>query len=125
MGAPDKDQKPRYPQVLELPPNLSPAALQTLLNDRIRDLNRLLQGVAFNPAVTDLDMAQFRIVNLADPTDDLDAVNLRTLRRTAGGAAATETPASSGGLDAYTIVFVIPGFPGPDEAVPAFVVGKD
>lgn len=123
---PTDTPKPSYPQILELPPNLTPAQFQTLVSDRIRDLNVLLRGVAFNPAVTDLDMASFRIVNLADPTDDLDGVNLRTLKRFAGakGEAAAGT---STGLDAYAIVFdgTAVGFTQPGEQIPAYVVGRD
>ncbi len=115
---------PSYPQVLEIPPGLTPAQFQLIVSDRIRDLNLLLKGVAFNPGLIDLSMGSFRITNLADPTDDLDAVNLRTLRRGASAPVAQATTASSG-LDAYTIVFNVPGFLGPDELIPAFVVGRD
>lgn len=120
------DAKPKYPEILELPPVLTVTQFQALVNDRIRDLNILLRGVAFNPAVTDLDMANFRIVSLADPTDDLDAVNLRTLRRQGGGSTAVATPAATtSSTGAYTIVFNVPGFLGPDEQIPAYVVGLD
>ncbi len=121
----NETQRPNYPQLLEIPGNLTPAQLAFLVNDRIKDLNELFKRIACNPAVVDLDMANFRIVDLADPTDDLDAVNLRTLRRQGGQAVSSVAASSSGGKDAYTIVYNIPGFLGPDESIPAFVVGKD
>jgi hypothetical protein len=113
-------------QVLELPPNQTLQQLQTLLNDRLRDLNLILNGLMSNPATADLDMANFQIHNLADPSGDLDAVNLRTLKRGAAEAATAPVaaPASSGG-GAYAIVFNVGGFLGPDEQVPAYIVGRD
>lgn len=83
---PSQKDKPIYPQILELPLNLTPAQFQTLVGDRIRDLNLLLRGVGLNPSVTDLSLGSFRITNVADPTDDLDGVNLRTLKRLASQA---------------------------------------
>ncbi len=118
-------QRPNYPQLLEIPPNLTPAQFQTLISDRIRDLNLLFKRVACNPAVIDLAMANFRITGLADPTDDLDAVNLRTLRRQGGGSTQVAATSTATGRGAYTIVYNVPGFLGPDQLIPAFVVGKD
>lgn len=117
-------QRPDYPQLLEIPGNLTAAQLALLVNDRIKDLNLLFKRLACNPAIVDQDMANFRITGLADPTDDLDAVNLRTLRRQGGAAAPEATVTASGGADAYTIVYNVPGFLGPDESIPAFVVGR-
>ncbi len=85
----NQTQRPNFPQLLEIPPGLSPQQFMTLLSDRVRDLNVLLKRLETNPAVLDLAMANFRITGLADPTDDLDAVNLRTLRKM--GATATQT----------------------------------
>ncbi len=87
----NQTQRPSFPQLLEIPPGLSPAQFQTLLSDRIRDLNVLLKKLADNPAVLDLAMANFRITGLADPTDDLDGVNLRTLRRVSAAAQAASS----------------------------------
>lgn len=121
------DDKPKYPEILELPPNLTPAQFQTLVNDRIRDLNILLRGVAYNPALTDLAMANFRITGLADPTDDLDAVNLRTLRRQ--GVPATQQQAvaatTASGTGAYTIVSESNGPLNDGDIALAYVVGLD
>lgn len=114
--------KPNYPQILELPPGLTPAQFQTLVSDRIKDLNLLLRGVEFNPSVTDLDMGSFRITNLADPIEDLDGVNLRTLRRF--GGTTTEAPAvTATGLDAYAMVFDNPGILADGSVSTAYVVG--
>lgn len=118
------DQKPIYPQLLELPPNLTAAQFQQLVADRIRDLNLLIQQFAINPGVVDLSMGSFRITNLADPTDDLDAVNLRTLRRGAAGTVTTPVT-SSGAGGAYAIVSEFSTTLGDGDVAPAYVVGMD
>lgn len=119
-------QRPAYPQILEIPPGLNPAQFMALISDRIKDLNVLIKGLECNPSVVDLAMANFRITGLADPTDDLDAVNLRTLRRQGVPAAATTTPTattSTGG--AYTIVSDTADTLVDGDLAPAYVVGSD
>lgn len=71
----------KRPIILELPPGLTLEQLQTILNDRLRDLNAVLKEYVIAPADQSLDLGTQRIVNLADPKDDLDGVNLRTLQR--------------------------------------------
>jgi hypothetical protein len=114
-------------QVLELPPNQTLQQLQTLINDRLRDLNLILNGLMSNPADADLDMAQFLIHNLADPVADLDGVNLRTLKRgtTAPAAIAPTTAATSTSGGAYTIVSEAAATLGDGDVSPAYVVGLD
>lgn len=73
-------QRPVFPQILDLPTSMTPEQFQSMVKDRIHDLNLLLRMVGFNPALASLSMGNFRITALANPTDDLDAVNLRTLR---------------------------------------------
>lgn len=49
-----------------------------------------MQGYLTNPATVEQDMGTQRIINLADPQNDLDAVNLRSLKKyqqQPGGAA--------------------------------------
>lgn len=119
-------------QIDDLPPGLTLATLQSTLNDRIKNLNLILNGLMTNPATADLDMANFLIHNLADPVGDLDGVNLRTLKRFGGTAAAAVTaaptttpPPSTSGLDAYTIVSENTGLIGSGLFAPAFIVGLD
>ncbi len=110
-------------KILELPPNLPPDRLQELLNDRIREINSLLDTFVESPATAEFDAGLHRILNVADPQKDLDAVNLRTLRK--GAPAATETPAraAKSGLDAYVIVFDDPGAVFDGEPFPPYTVG--
>jgi hypothetical protein len=112
-------------QLIDLPKGLTLAQLETILNDRFRDLNLLLGAFVINPSDVDVSLGGFKITNLADPTDDLDGVNLRTLKRLGAGGATTTATGTATGLDAYTIVFCVPGFLGPNELIPAFVVGLD
>lgn len=119
-------QKPIYPQLLELPPGLTTAQAIALIGDRIRDLNLLIQQFAINPGVVDLSMGSFRITNLADPTDDLDAVNLRTLRRGAGApVSTTSTTTAAASSGAYTIVTEGATTLGDGDVAPAYIVGAD
>lgn len=111
--------------VVELPENLTHAQLVTLLNDRFRDLNLLLTHLVSNPADVDVSLGQFKITDLADPTGDFDGVNLRTLKRMAGAPVATTAQSTGSALDAYTIVYSLSGLVGPNEVIPAYIVGKD
>ncbi len=66
----------------ELPSNLSTIAqVLAAINQRIRDIQTTLQGYLQNPSTVVQDMGTQRIINMADPQDDLDAVNLRYLRK--------------------------------------------
>src|SRR5262245_55629275 len=96
-------------EIEELPPNLTPAQTVELVNDRIRQINAALRGVQQNPGVTAADIGLFRIVNLADPKDDLDGVNLRTLKRWRPIEAQQIPTAAGRGLDGYCITFVKDG----------------
>lgn len=98
------------PKLLELPPDLNIGQLQTILNDRIRDLNKFFELYLIQPADDDVDGGLNRVVNIADPKNDLDGVNLRTLRKF-GGTSLTTTTASGSSLDAEGIVFTEPGQP--------------
>lgn len=71
------------PQTTELPVNLASVKdLTAAMNDRIRQTNNWLQTeYVHNAALSDVDLGSNRITNLADPTDDLDAVNLRTVKK--------------------------------------------
>lgn len=112
---------PKRPVLLELPPNLSLDQFQTLMNDRIRDLNSLFSKYVFQPADADVDTGTNRIVNLADPKDDLDGVNLRTLRKFQGAPTAI-APASAApieGQEAYAVIFSFNGGPVGGEVSPA------
>lgn len=68
-------------------------ALVGLINDRIRDLGEDLKIVVTNPSLVSVDLGGNQINNLADPSSDLDAVNLRTLKRIPAADAILQTPA--------------------------------
>lgn len=109
------------PSPLELPPGLTTfEALVTALNERYRQLAEFFKEFWHNPGTSDYSMGNHRIIQVADPNDDLDVVNLRTLRKF--GPQETEQAKQ---LDAYTIVFASPAALVDDEDVDAFVVGKD
>lgn len=107
-----------------LPAGLTPEELVTAMNRRIYELNAILKGAAENPATKDLAMAYKRIVALGDPQDDLDAVNLRYLRRFAGSGSqeqqSQQAPVAASGF--YTIVLSKDGFVSDEELTPYFTV---
>lgn len=109
--------------LIELPPGQNVAQLTTLINDRIRELQLILDHLMANPAEEELDMSNLRIKSLADPKDDLDSVNLRTLKKFGGQITTTTTDAVS--KDAYTIVFSKDSTLLAGEVTPPFVVGVD
>jgi hypothetical protein len=82
------------PKPTEVPQNLDLQQLTTSLNGRIRDIAAALTNeVVSEPQTMDHDAGAKRITNLADPTQDLDAVNLRTLKKgVPPGAAAAPEP---------------------------------
>lgn len=80
------DSAPSITIPTDLPGGIAtPAALATKINDRFRQLRGLLATFWRNPATSNYSMGgpgqPYQINNLADPVADLDAVNLRTLRR--------------------------------------------
>lgn len=109
--------------ITELPPGLTLEDLQTTLNDRIRDLNSAFQGLVQSPAIAAADLGTQQIINLADPAQDLDGVNLRTLKRFAGQGGTT-TPVAASGPAAYTIVFTFDGLPFDGQISPSFTVNQ-
>ncbi len=116
------DPSKRVQQILELPPALTPDQLQTTLNDRIRDLNGALGNAVQNPALGQVDLGNFKIINLADPKDDLDTVNLRTLKKFAGTGVAQEVAGRSSGTENPTIYFTFDGFPADGEESPFAII---
>lgn len=111
----DPSKQPQ--QVLNIPSGASGAQLVELLNDRIDQTNLAFSKFVQNPALGAQDMAQAKILNLADPKDDLDAVNLRTLKKF--GAVATDTGTGKGsGIEKPTIYFTFDGVPFDGEESP-------
>lgn len=109
--------------ILEIDPGITTVpGLISVINDRVRDLGEDLKILVANPATSDVDLGNFQIHNLGDPSNDLDAVNLRTLRKQPTGDATQQATVS--GLDAYTVVFTKDGFPTDGEAAPSFTVDK-
>lgn len=51
------------------------------MNTRVREIQSTLQGYTQTTALADQDMAQNRVVNVADPVQDQDVVNLRYLKK--------------------------------------------
>ena len=114
------DTTKRVPQLLELPPGLTDDQLQTTLNDRIRDLNGNLAGFVQNPAMGPVDLGTQQITNLADPKNDLDGVNLRTLKKFAGTGPTQQVAGS--GTDSPTIYFTFDGLPFDGEISPFAII---
>ena len=108
--------------ILELPPGLTLDQLQDLVNDRIRDINTALGLAVENPVGEDLDIGTKRIVNLADPKNDLDGVNLRTLQRRRAPDGTTTVISSR---EHYGIVFSSIGAITTGDLTAAYPVAKD
>jgi hypothetical protein len=98
-------------QIQEIPAGQSPAQLQDLLNDRIRAINDALKSYVQNPALGPVDLGTQQIVNLADPKNDLDGVNLRTLKKFGGQAVQQTVTGTGSGNAPYAIYFAFDGFP--------------
>lgn len=104
------DSAPSITIPTDLPGGIAtPAALATKINDRFRQLRGLLATFWRNPATSNYSMGgpgqPYQINNLADPVADLDAVNLRTLKKFNAPPAAPRPPASYN----YSICFSEPG----------------
>jgi hypothetical protein len=98
-------------EIQEIPAGDHGAQLQDLINDRIRSLNDALKSYLQNPALGPVDLGTQQIINLADPKNDLDGVNLRT-RKKFGGQAVEQTVTGTGSGNApYAIYFAFDGFP--------------
>lgn len=132
-GGPDRVAKHKYTyqvptdpskhpqQILAIPGTPSGAQLVALLNDRIDQVNLAFAKFVQNPALGDVDLAQAKIVDLADPKDDLDAVNLRTLKKF--GAVSVDTGTGKGsGIEFPTIYFTFDGFPFDGEESPFAII---
>lgn len=120
-GKPPSDKK--LQQVLELPYGLEGSELIRILNERLRDIQEIFKAFAQNPTNEDLDIANGRILNLGDPKNDLDGVNLRTLRRFKGEAEQLEESVAVE-RQAYTAVFTKDGAVATDERSPSFTVNE-
>lgn len=110
--------------VQDIPPDetRSVAQLGDLINDRIRQVNAALTKYVANPAQGDVDLAQFQIHNLADPKDDLDAVNLRTLKRGGSQAIDQQVTATGSGIEQPTIYFEFDSAPFDGEESPFAII---
>lgn len=106
------------PAPTELPSNLSTVAdVVAAVNDRLRQLNNwLVQAFVENPALADVSLGNNRITDLADPTNDLDAVNLRTLKK--------QQPVSSVTTTTPQVVRVPVTFGIDDDTIGQNVAGK-
>lgn len=103
------DQTKTPSQILELPPGLTLDQLQTLVNDRIQSINDAFKLYVQNPATSDVSIGGQRIISLADPKDDLDGVNLRTLKKF-GGTGGQQTVTGSGAGGPYCLYLMFDGF---------------
>lgn len=105
-------------QILDLPTDLADLAqLVGILNDRIHQINGALQLYVANPSPADVSIGTHRITELADPKDDLDGVNLRTLKR-AVGEPVEQTGGTGDGIEEPTIYFTFDGLPFDGEESP-------
>lgn len=109
--------------ILEISPApATQAELVAQLNDRIRDLGEDLKILVASPSTFELDMGAHKIVNVTDPSNDLDVVNLRTLKKF--GSEEPDQLQKKPTLDAYTIVFTKDGNPDTLEDAPSFTVDE-
>lgn len=107
-------------EILEIPAGATPAQLTDLMNDRIRSINALVKGYLQNPAIGAADLGQFQIINLADPKNDLDGVNLRTLRKFGGTGSTQQETGGSG--ERPTIYFTLDGLVFDGEVSPYAII---
>ncbi len=105
--------------ILDLPPGISHEQLLTIVNDRLRDIQGNFQVLVENPSSEDVDLGAHKITNLADPRNDMDAVNLRTLKRT---GIVEEQPIKKVSGSVYTAVFTLDGFLETLMSAPSFGV---
>lgn len=112
------DQNKTPTQILDLPSDITTlGSLVELVNDRIHQINGVLQLYNANPAVREVSLGDFKIVHMADPKDDLDGVNLRTLKR-AVGQPIEQQGGTGSGLETPTIYFTFDGLPFDGEESP-------
>ena len=117
------DPSKRVQQILELPPGLTLDQLETTLNDRIRDINAAFGNAVQNPALGDVDLGTHEIINLADPKNDLDGVNLRTLKKYSGTAVPEQVAGGTGsGVEQPTIYFEFDSAPFDGEESPFAII---
>jgi hypothetical protein len=108
-------------EIQELPPG---AVTTDLINDRIRSLNAALAQYVQNPARGPVDLAQFQIINLADPKNDLDGVNLRTLKKFGGTGTVEQVTGTGSGSGPYALIFAFDGFPADGEISPTATINQ-
>jgi len=115
----DSSKQPQ--QILAIPGTPSGPQLVSLVNDRIDQINLAFQKFLQNPALGAADLGQQKIINLADPKDDLDGVNLRTLKKF--GAVPVDTGTGKGsGIEQPTIYFTFDGLPFDGEESPFAII---
>mgnify|MGYP001792425672 CR=1 FL=1 len=115
------DPSKQAKQILELPPGQTNDKLKILLNDRIRDLTSALGVFVQNPALGDVDLGTNRGTNCADPKNDLDIVNLRTLKKFSGSGVAEQVSGGSG-IEQPTIYLAFDGLPFDGQASPYAII---
>jgi hypothetical protein len=73
------------------------AGLITAFNDRLRTIRAWVTGgYVASPATATIDVNNQTVINVPDPSDPQDAVNLRTLKRMQAPAAADQPPSVGG-----------------------------
>lgn len=115
----DPSKQPQ--QILAIPGTPQGAQLVALVNDRIDEINLAFAKFCQNPALGDLDLAQSKITDLADPKDDLDAVNLRTLKKF-GAVPVDQGTGKGSGIEQPTIYFTFDGLPFDGEESPFAII---
>lgn len=118
-------------QITQLPLVASVAALVTALNIRFREATTSFRSVLTNPAREEetWNLSYNRIENAGDPRNDLDVVNLRTLRKYISPQQVTQAQETSTtpevqAITAYTMVFTKDGLVNDNEKSPSFTVNE-
>ncbi len=104
-----------------------PELLPALINDRFRHLQDDLKVLIRKNDKDNVDIGGNRIVNVGDPKDDLDVVNLRTLKRTSVSPrpVETETTAAASIPDQhYAMIFTKDGFVSDEETSPWLTIDE-
>lgn len=112
-------------EIQDVPSDTPPERLPEVINSRFRRLKTDLVKFVMQGSRVAVDVGRQRIIHVADPKNDEDAVNLRTLKRSVAPIRHVEDqPAKKtvAAVQPYSMVFTKDGFVNDDEESPFFGV---